>query len=138
MARMEYRQQLLHPQWQRKRLQVMEHCGWKCGRCGDTETTLNIHHVEYRRGALAWEYELDEFECLCIHCHAIEHGKADPPAGSLSHKRSLWELIGSYHLAACVHGADYPGVEFNMDAFARDLCAADGHDYDGLVAEMST
>lgn len=134
---MNYRQQLLHPNWQRKRLEVFQHCGWKCERCGDAESTLHVHHHEYRRGALAWEYELDEFACLCVHCHTLEHRIGNPPPGTRAHKRSLWEKLGSYHIAACVHAADGAIESSEMHEFARRLCAADGHDYDAMVKEMS-
>lgn len=69
MTRPTYREQLRHPLWQRKRLEVLDAAGFACEWCHDTENTLNVHHRRYVRGRLAWEYEAWELECLCETCH---------------------------------------------------------------------
>ena len=137
MTKMSYRDQLLHPNWQRKRLEVMSAADWKCQRCGDGTQTLHAHHKEYRRGALAWEYQADELECLCCHCHALEHGVA-PPDGTLSARRSAWETLFFYNARACVIAAD-SGERLSSDrvsSLARDLCIADGLDYDAIEGTL--
>jgi hypothetical protein len=134
-----YAELLKHPKWQRKRLEVLEAADWKCTRCGETEVTLNVHHTEYRKGAKPWEYSLDELDCLCEHCHTLEHGKGEPPAGSLSSKRSIWEFLAGFHLQACVEAADHPEIESSaawMEVKAREYCAAAGYDYDVLEARL--
>lgn len=73
MATMTYREQLLHPNWQKKRLEVMEDAGFQCENCGDKETTLNVHHGRYVKGRKVWEYERNELKCLCQPCHQAEH-----------------------------------------------------------------
>lgn len=77
MATMTYKEQLLHPLWQQKRLQVLEAAGWQCRACGTKEITLHVHHKKYVKGRKAWEYELSELECLCKNCHQTEHGKRE-------------------------------------------------------------
>ena len=72
-TKMTYREQLLHPNWQRKRLEVLEAAGFACENCGDTQTTLNVHHHRYVKGRMAWEYERSELQCLCQPCHKKEH-----------------------------------------------------------------
>jgi hypothetical protein len=73
MAKQSYSQMLRHPRWQAKRLEVMQRAGFACESCGDTETTLNVHHVLYRKGAAPWEYEARDLVCLCERCHAEFH-----------------------------------------------------------------
>ena len=72
-TKMTYREQLLHPNWQRKRLEVLDAAGFACEKCGDKETTLNVHHNRYIKGRMAWEYERSELRCLCQPCHEKEH-----------------------------------------------------------------
>lgn len=68
-----YGELLRDPRWQRKRLEAMEAASFACEKCGDTEKTLNVHHVKYRKNAAPWEYELDELETLCEACHQAVH-----------------------------------------------------------------
>jgi hypothetical protein len=73
MATMTYTEQLRHPYWQRKRLEVLEDAGFKCENCGDAEKTLHVHHKKYVKGRKAWEYEREELAALCEDCHKREH-----------------------------------------------------------------
>jgi Zn finger protein HypA/HybF involved in hydrogenase expression len=70
---MKYHDQLKHPLWQKKRLEVMERAGFECENCGGKEDTLNVHHPYYKRGAMIWDYESGELQCLCERCHKIAH-----------------------------------------------------------------
>lgn len=69
-----YGERLRDPRWQQKRLRVMERAGWKCEKCGDKTTTLNVHHERYVSGRMPWEYDDSELHCLCEPCHSREHG----------------------------------------------------------------
>lgn len=77
MTKLTYSEQLRHPNWQRKRLEVMEAAAFSCESCGDTETTLNVHHRRYVKGRMVWEYERTELQCLCQPCHAQHHEHRD-------------------------------------------------------------
>lgn len=68
---MEYEDQLLKPQWQKKRLEILQRDNFTCQICLDTETTLHIHHIEYdpKREKLAWEYPDHIYKTLCSFCH---------------------------------------------------------------------
>ncbi len=68
-----YLEMLRDPRWQRARLDTMQRAGFACERCGDKETTLNVHHKNYKRDHAPWEYELSNFVCLCRDCHEIVH-----------------------------------------------------------------
>jgi hypothetical protein len=70
---MNYAQQIKHPMWQKKRLEVLELRGFQCQECGVKDEELHVHHPFYRRGAMIWEYEKEELECLCHKCHKNAH-----------------------------------------------------------------
>lgn len=77
MGKMTYREQLRHPNWQRKRLEILEAAHWVCESCGGAESTLHVHHKRYVKGRMAWEYEDSELEALCEGCHAEQHERRD-------------------------------------------------------------
>lgn len=77
MGKMTYSEQLKHPFWQRKRLEVLQAAGFACEACGDSETTLNVHHKRYVKGRMVWEYSNDELQCVCQPCHQAEHEAQD-------------------------------------------------------------
>lgn len=63
-------QQYKDPRWQKKRLEIMERDNFFCTSCGDSESTLNVHHcVPYKKDCLIWEYENNELTTLCEDCH---------------------------------------------------------------------
>ena len=64
MSKLTYREQLLHPNWQRKRLEVLNRDNFRCCMCEDDQTTLHVHHKQYAKGRLAWEYPNDELVTL--------------------------------------------------------------------------
>lgn len=70
-------EQYKRPEWQRKRLEVMEAAGFRCQECDTGEATLNVHHKLYVRGRKPWEYTTDELECLCEPCHKKNHERRD-------------------------------------------------------------
>lgn len=72
-GRMTYSEQLKHPLWQRRRLEILSRADFKCERCESTEKTLHVHHKQYRKGAKAWEYEDHDLIALCEDCHSAEH-----------------------------------------------------------------
>lgn len=92
---MQYHAQLKHPFWQKKRLEVMEHHNFTCQICDSKEETLNVHHPFYKRGALLWEYGIEELMCLCEKCHKDAHATDEKIRKLLSHPR-VWkrEIIG--------------------------------------------
>lgn len=69
-----YREMLALPQWQKRRLQMLERAGWKCVECGAEEQQLHVHHKRYVAGAKPLEYEDDDLAVLCERCHEKAHG----------------------------------------------------------------
>lgn len=68
---MKYSDQLLHPLWQKKRLEILERDEFMCKKCEDSETTLHVHHIEYSKNKLAWQYDNKYLDTLCKYCHLI-------------------------------------------------------------------
>ncbi len=73
MGRMTYREQLLHPNWQKRRLDRLNAAQWTCSRCEIDDKTLHVHHKRYFKGRMAWEYDDAELEVLCEDCHKAAH-----------------------------------------------------------------
>ena len=70
---MSYKEKLKHPKWQKKRLEILNRDNWKCTKCGNTETTLAVHHKQYKKGCDPWQYDNDDLITLCEVCHKIIH-----------------------------------------------------------------
>jgi hypothetical protein len=68
----EYNKKLRNPKWQKMRLKILERDNWHCQKCGDDETTLNVHHRWYEYGRDPWEYPEDSLVTLCELCHEQE------------------------------------------------------------------
>lgn len=64
-----YYELLKHPNWQRKRLEVLQRANFECENCGSKEATLNVHHSYYEKGFAPWEYPDESLHCLCEDCH---------------------------------------------------------------------
>jgi hypothetical protein len=65
-----YSEKLKDPRWQRKRLEIMQRDEFRCVQCKDAESTLNVHHVYYRRGRDPWDYPNYLLVTLCEDCHS--------------------------------------------------------------------
>lgn len=72
-----FKEQYKHPNWQKRRLEMLERAHFACSVCEDTETTLHVHHKQYFTGRKPWEYSDDELVVLCEYCHAEAHANMD-------------------------------------------------------------
>lgn len=99
VAKLTYAEQLKHPNWQRKRLEMLDAAGFECACCGDKETTLHVHHRQYIKGRMAWEYENTQLEVLCEACHKVEHQSLDGMKQLMSEvtPSPLFALASGYH-----------------------------------------
>lgn len=68
-----YKEKLLDPRWQRKRLEILERSGFACEACADTTSTLHVHHKRYVKGREPWDYSASELVSLCKNCHSGDH-----------------------------------------------------------------
>ena len=64
-----YTELLNSPKWQKKRLEILQRDEFKCCYCGDTETELHIHHLQYN--GKPWQIENEHLITLCMDCHRL-------------------------------------------------------------------
>jgi len=66
---MNYSEKLKDPRWQKKRLEILERDNFTCKLCGDTKTTLHVHHKKYFKDKDPWDINNKYLITLCEHCH---------------------------------------------------------------------
>jgi len=66
-----YAEKLKHPNWQRKRLEILQRAKFTCEGCGTDEKTLHVHHAYYEKGLDPWEYPDVSLHVLCDECHRV-------------------------------------------------------------------
>lgn len=95
---MKYSEKLKDPRWQRKRLEILNRDSFTCQYCGDTKSTLNVHHKQYHGNP--WDAPSESLETLCESCHAMRTGwnkdflsLSAADAGSLFYHAHLYEQI---------------------------------------------
>ncbi len=69
----EYAELYRRPEWQKKRLEMLNLKNWKCEICGESKAQLHVHHRYYKNGNKPWEYDDNELAVLCETCHNEEH-----------------------------------------------------------------
>lgn len=69
MSNNSYYELLRDPQWQRKRLEIMQRADFECEECGSKDSTLSVHHSYYEKGLMPWDYPSESLHCLCWKCH---------------------------------------------------------------------
>lgn len=108
-----YSEQLLQPEWKEKSRHIFKLHDFTCERCGAENITLNAHRKYYTHGKMAWEYPDEAFECLCSHCHEVEHipGCCDTPLFSLLYDKEarskMLRPLKPYYCPIC--GTPTPG-----------------------------
>lgn len=93
---MTYKEKLLDPRWQKKRLEILDRDNFTCQCCGDKTKTLNIHHKSYYNNP--WDVISSELITYCVDCHILmEYIKAN-------HDFDKIKKIIKYNLhAACLY-----------------------------------
>ena len=64
-----YTEQLQHPLWKQKVKEIMERDGFCCVICGSDMHKLHVHHLCYFPDLLAWEYDNELLQTVCIKHH---------------------------------------------------------------------
>ena len=67
-----YSEKLQHPNWQRKRLEILNRDNFTCQACGDTETQLQVHHLRYTTKQ-PYDEVNENLITYCDHCHTFIH-----------------------------------------------------------------
>lgn len=112
---MNFFDQYKHPEWQKKRLEALEHAGFTCDRCCDSETQLHVHHKRYMKGRKVWEYDVSELAVLCGPCHTEVHAEKEVIQALISAIPveaipEITALVAHYCASANGHCS---GVDFN-------------------------
>jgi 5-methylcytosine-specific restriction endonuclease McrA len=74
---MTYSEQLKHPLWQKKRLEILSRDNFRCTSCDTNEVQLNVHHGYYDKLLKLWEYDNKTLHTFCLPCHAEAHVSLD-------------------------------------------------------------
>ena len=79
--KMGYFESLHDIRWKNKRQEILARDNHTCKRCGKEGCYLEVHHIIYRNGLMAWEYKNNELMSLCQDCHQdislnIKNGRA--------------------------------------------------------------
>lgn len=69
-----YSEKLKDPRWQRKRLEILGRDNFTCFDCGDSKSTLHVHHEMYF-GKNPWETPDECLTTVCEDCHEFLHIK---------------------------------------------------------------
>lgn len=70
---MNYQEQIKSPQWQKRRLEILQRDKFTCQICGDKKTELHVHHIAYLKGRMAWDYSDKLLATVCSECHESIH-----------------------------------------------------------------
>jgi hypothetical protein len=72
MEKKTYSDKLKDPRWQKKRLEILDRDNFTCKACGDTQETLNVHHIFYLPHKEPWDIPSGFLVTLCESCHKPE------------------------------------------------------------------
>lgn len=128
-----------HPNWQRKRLEVMELAKFRCEDCGEADSTLNVHHSYYEKGRDPWDYPTESLHCLCDPCHK----KFDAVRIAINRQIGRLALHQIEELLGFARGLEleenYTNVQHTADNYQvlrgmmRVFATLNGHDIDRYV-----
>ena len=101
---MNYKEKLLDPRWQKKRLHILERDSWACTLCGDNTTTLHVHHKSYSGDP--WDADNSKLTTLCASCHTmvelVNNGSLDNAKMLVyGDNRSVRILLAEDRMAIC-------------------------------------
>jgi hypothetical protein len=77
MKRNDFFEQYKSPEWQKKRLEILQRDEFTCQVCGDKESQLNVHHRIYFKDTKVWAYDNHLLITLCELCHDDAHMKRE-------------------------------------------------------------
>jgi hypothetical protein len=132
-----YSEKLKDPRWQKKRLKILERDEFACNDCGDTESTLMVHHLKYAGDP--WEIEDKYLITLCEDCHESEHESRKEAMNCLNDKLSCYL---SYELTSISIFLDFidshtlpPGFDATLDVIRFMFSGSNNHNLYDLWKE---
>lgn len=70
-----YKDQYLHPNWQKMRTHVLNRDKFTCVNCRSDNKTLHAHHLKYNKAGYIWGVPHWYIVTLCEDCHSEEHNR---------------------------------------------------------------
>lgn len=67
-----YAEEVLRPEWQRRKAEIMKRDDFTCQVCGAKDKQLHVHHTYYDQRLHYWEYPDNMLVTLCCDCHNKE------------------------------------------------------------------
>ncbi len=131
MKNISYYELLKHPQWQKKRLEVLQHADFECEYCGTNKKTLHVHHAYYEKGLKPWEYPEQSLHCLCEDCHKNAQDRKQLLERQLG-RIDLADMDTLLGFAMGLEVQNYPMVV--LDVFSYEVAVGIGRCW-GLTAE---
>jgi hypothetical protein len=68
-----WKDQYLHPNWQKVRLVILSRDKFRCRTCGDKNSQLHVHHSTYENCQYIWDVDFNTLITLCDACHTGIH-----------------------------------------------------------------
>lgn len=87
-------EQLQNPNWQRRRLHILQRDKWSCTNCGNDKMQLEVHHLFYLENWKLWEYPDDWLTTLCNSCHKKEKNRDKVYMNLLNTLKTKGFLVG--------------------------------------------
>lgn len=134
-----YSERLRHPNWQRKRLLILERARFTCEECGDTTKTLHVHHTYYEKGLNPWDYPDHSLRSLCVDCHAVAQDKMAElhrVIGCLG-SANLDRVIG-YAIALACHSEEHTAGDVSSYERAEGFGHLFGKTADEVIATIKS
>lgn len=127
MTKLTYAQQLAHPLWQRRRLEMLSAANWSCSCCQSTTETLHVHHRQYFKDRMAWEYSNVELQVLCKACHKSSHALDDDIKALLIlvPPREAYALLAGYFFGLVPDSMVYKAANLDVDVMGAGFLASD-------------
>ena len=118
---MTYSEKLQHPQWQKKRLEIMSRDSFRCVKCASETNTLTVHHFYYVTGRMPWEYPNGSMATMCRNCHFECH----EDSSTFPTFFNSWELSACYEIKRQIEMNQYEidhdeGVLFWVEKSAKE------------------
>lgn len=111
-----YKEKLLDPRWQKKRLEILQRDNFTCQLCKSKEKTLHVHHKKYISNMSPWEYNNDLLSTLCFECHEVEKENMEYQLDNLQDLASSLFLSG--HLG--ILNFCFIKIQEQIDLYHRD------------------
>lgn len=118
---MSYKDELLHPLWQKRKLEIFTRDKFTCQVCFRTDLPLHVHHRYYNENTPPWDYPDDALITLCEPCHNTEHlvGRNLNNDDLISIIKGQRMLVGMV-TQLCVLTEEDEGFELELMKFLRE------------------